>query len=369
MSDIADAWDPAAAAAVLRGVASGRLNAVAELGDPGVVVIDLDTGSSDAGSSDAGSPQLPPARLLPIGFDWILVGVSRHSPSPTPTSSGAAGAAVVSVDCDIAFTTAVGACRPWVTVDDLGEAVGAVRAAVSANPNAAVTAAQLLRRGGTGRPDDDLFCESLAYSTLQGGAEFAAWLDGRSRRAPRPSPRPPVRVERDGDELQITFDRPEVRNAYNAAARDLLVAALQLAVADRTIRSVALRGDGAAFCSGGDLDEFGTATDPPSAHLLRMGHNAGWWMAQCAGKVTAHLHGACVGAGIELPAFAGRVIATPDTRIRLPEVAMGLVPGAGGTASIPRRIGRHRTAWMAISGVVVSAPTGLSWGLVDSVTG
>ena len=84
-------------------------------------------------------------------------------------------------------------------------------------------------------------------------------------------------------------------------------------------------------------------------------------------RVTAHLHGACIGAGIELPALAGRVVAKPDTGMRLPEVAMGLVPGAGGTATLPRRIGRHRTAWLALTGQSISAATGCAWGLIDEI--
>jgi enoyl-CoA hydratase/carnithine racemase len=83
--------------------------------------------------------------------------------------------------------------------------------------------------------------------------------------------------------------------------------------------------------------------------------------------VTVELHGACVGAGVEIPALAGRVFATPDTRVRLPEVAMGLIPGAGGTASLPRRIGRHRTAWLGLVGAWLDATTALAWGLVDEI--
>jgi enoyl-CoA hydratase/carnithine racemase len=84
-------------------------------------------------------------------------------------------------------------------------------------------------------------------------------------------------------------------------------------------------------------------------------------------RLRARLHGACVGAGIEIPAAAARVTATPDAVFRLPEVSMGLIPGAGGTASIPRRIGRHRAAYMAISGADIDAGTALAWGLVDQV--
>ena len=65
---------------------------------------------------------------------------------------------------------------------------------------------------------------------------------------------------------------------------------------------------------------------------------------------------------------AGSVIADRDTTFRLPEVSMGLVPGAGGTVSLPRRIGRHRTGWLALTGATVDAPTALAWGVVDELS-
>ncbi|HYT40119.1 MAG TPA: enoyl-CoA hydratase/isomerase family protein, partial [Acidimicrobiia bacterium] len=79
------------------------------------------------------------------------------------------------------------------------------------------------------------------------------------------------------------------------------------------------------------------------------------------------LHGACIGAGIEMAAFAGRVIAHIDAVISLPEVGLGLIPGAGGTVSLPRRIGRHRTAELALGGGPIDAPTAQKWGLVDAI--
>ncbi len=79
-------------------------------------------------------------------------------------------------------------------------------------------------------------------------------------------------------------------------------------------------------------------------------------------------HGACVGAGTEMAAYAGRVVATPDAFFALPEVRMGLVPGAGGSVSVPRRIGRWRSAWLALTGDRLPAMTALRWGLVDEVT-
>jgi enoyl-CoA hydratase/carnithine racemase len=91
-------------------------------------------------------------------------------------------------------------------------------------------------------------------------------------------------------------------------------------------------------------------------------------LALCAGRVRAELHGACIGAGIELPAFAARVVAREDAFAELPELAMGLVPGAGGTVSLPRRIGRQKTAWLALSGERIDAARALAWGLFDAVS-
>lgn len=98
-------------------------------------------------------------------------------------------------------------------------------------------------------------------------------------------------------------------------------------------------GAGPSFCSGGDLDEFGTAPELVTAHFVRARHGAGGLLHRLAARAEVRVHGSCVGASIELLAFAGRVVAAPGTTFRLREAAMGLMPGAGGTVSIPRRIG------------------------------
>jgi enoyl-CoA hydratase/carnithine racemase len=83
--------------------------------------------------------------------------------------------------------------------------------------------------------------------------------------------------------------------------------------------------------------------------------------------VDVHVQGACVGAGVEIAAFAGRVTAAPTAWFQLPELAMGLIPGAGGCVSVPRRIGRHRAALMILSGQRIDADTALRWGLIDAI--
>jgi enoyl-CoA hydratase/carnithine racemase len=153
----------------------------------------------------------------------------------------------------------------------------------------------------------------------------------------------------------------------DARLRDELIEALEFALADPEGAPVVLAGEGPAFCAGGDISEFGTAADPAVAHAIRLARSPTRLAAWLGSRVSARVHGACIGAGVEIPAAAHRVIARPDAFFRLPEVAMGLLPGAGGVASIPRRIGRHRTCFMAISGVELDASTALAWGLIDGV--
>ncbi len=245
-----------------------------------------------------------------------------------------------------------------------------VAAAVSRNPIAAMVLVRLLRHNEWIDAADALFAESLAYSTLQHGAEFQRWLAARPAPAAAPAPQAGgqlVLVGRDGDELRVTLNRPDRRNAYSDDLRDALCEALAVAVADASIRRVILDGAGACFSAGGDLDEFGRATDAGRAHAARMTRGAGVLIYRLRDRLEARLHGACIGAGIELPAFAGRLVARADSFFQLPEVGMGLIPGAGGTVSLLRRVGRRRLAFMALTGERIDAATALAWGLVDAV--
>jgi hypothetical protein len=265
---------------------------------------------------------------------------------------------------DVLLTAEVDPPRPWVhaSVDELERAI-------QLSPAAAVAVVQVLRATEGLSVPDGLAMESMAYSMLQHGDAFARWLCSRTPpERPNDPTADPVRLERSGGRLDVVLQRPRVHNALNAAMRDALCDAFELVELDPTITEVHICGDGPSFCSGGDLDEFGTAIDAGAAHLLRIDRSVGRRIHDHADRVTAHLHGACIGAGIELSAFAARVVAAPDAVIGLPEVAMGLIPGAGGTISLPLRIGRHRTAYLALSGTQIGAELAQSWGLVDSVT-
>ena len=303
----------------------------------GAVVVDLDS------APVAEPPVLAGQRLSLVPA--VIVGTTR---SPSGRQSPLAAL------CDVVLPAA-------------DSSLAAVLATVEACPRAA-TALVLLLRGAEERSvGQGLLAESAVYSTLQGGPEFARWRASASIRPRPPQPGPAVRVERHGEHLELVLNRPQVRNAFNTAMRDELWAALAVAAADPSVREVHLRGEGRSFCSGGDLDEFGSFPDPATAHLVRVARSVGSAIAAVAERVVVHLHGAAVGSGIELPAFAGRVLARRDTRIALPEIALGLVPGAGGTVSLPRRIGRQRTAELALSATPIDAATALGWGLVDAI--
>jgi len=243
-----------------------------------------------------------------------------------------------------------------------------VRSRVLRNPLACMALVQLLRHGESLEVEGGLFVESLVYSTLQGGPEFSRWRASyRAKPAPPPSLAPAVVVRREQDRLCLRLNRPEKRNAFSSEMRDALCEALPIALCDASIRQVLLTGEGPCFCSGGDLDEFGSYPDPATAHGVRLTRSPARLLAACADRVWSQVRGACVGAGIELPAFGAHLLASEDAFFQLPEVEMGLVPGAGGTVSLPRRIGRQRTAWMALSGLRVDAPTAFAWGLVDGL--
>jgi hypothetical protein len=239
--------------------------------------------------------------------------------------------------------------------------------AIRRRPIASMALVQLLRHSASLDIHEGLIAESLVYSTLQAGPELDAWLRERSTGRAGSDVGPAVLLNREGGRLAIELNRPERHNAFSAEMRDALAEAFLVVLGDPSITEVVVSGSGPSFCSGGDLEEFGTRPDPATAHAIRSTRNVARLLAACADRVRFEVHGACVGAGIEIPAFAHRIVASDDAFFELPELGMGLVPGAGGTVSIPRRIGRQRTAYLALTRRRLDAETALEWGLVDEL--
>jgi hypothetical protein len=311
-----------------------------------------------------------------FGVPLVAIDLGRFAAQPEPTP----GVILLGVDaqgslpqaheeaCDFLLTTAADAPRPWVSVTALDTELAALDERVRRRPLAASTLAQLLRIGA-GRPvADALIMESLAYSTLLGGLEFRNWRNAHPRRREVPDGETRIRLMRDEkDHVSIHLANPERLNAFDARMRDDLVEALHAVADDPSVRTLSLHGDGRAFSSGGDLDEFGTAGDTATSHMIRTLRSAALLVHELCERTTAYLHGACIGAGIEFPAAAGRVVAAPDSWFQLPELEMGLIPGAGGTVTVPRRIGRHRALYWMLTGKKLGVECALDWQLIDEI--
>ncbi|MEW2479250.1 enoyl-CoA hydratase/isomerase family protein [Mycobacterium sp. NPDC049093] len=261
--------------------------------------------------------------------------------------------------------------RRAVTVDSVEQALAELTERCQAWPQAAAVCDDVLRSLDPDGPTRaGVITESLAYSTLQSGSEFARWL---AERGPANAPLlpDPVQAHRDGNTLHVRFNRPQRHNAFSTDARGALLEALEVARLDPSVDEVVLAGNGRSFCSGGDLAEFGTFTDPASAHLARTRHSPALVLAELTERLgrrcRAEVHGQVLGSGLEMASFCGWVRCHPDAVVGLPELALGLIPGAGGTVSITRRIGRWRTAYLVLSGRTIDAATAQTWGLVDEV--
>ncbi|MDO7842250.1 enoyl-CoA hydratase/isomerase family protein [Sphingomonas immobilis] len=317
--------------------------AFSALGERPIVWIDL---------ADAGAPAR--ARALSRDTTAIVGGIDRAGAVP-----------VVEPDAfDLLLTTRPAAPAPWVTVRDPLAAAQAIAAAVARAPIAAAAAARVLRIGAGLPFGDALQLESFAYSTLLGGAAFRAWRAAQPDRAMPVAAGPPLAVARDGDVVTITLARPESRNGICAGMRDALHEALCAALDDPSSPCVVLRGEGACFSTGGVLAEFGTATDLAQADAVRMLRSCALRLHELGDRATAMLHGACIGSGIEIPAAAAHRFAAPGSFFQLPELGIGLMPGAGGTVSVARAIGRHRTGYMLLSGRRIPRDVAAGWGLV-----
>lgn len=296
----------------------------------------------------------------PSGIQAVLIGVDADATLQCHDTDA----------FDVLLTTAVEAPAPWISVpaSKMPVYLDHLTTAVEAHRVAASILVRTLRLTEILPFAQALDVESLAYSTLLGGDEFRRWHKTQHHQPDQHlSTNDPVVVARDADHVTITLNDIVRSNAMSAQMRDALYAALVNVIDDPTCPTVLLQGSGRCFSTGGHLPEFGTANDLAAAHVVRTLHNCARALYQLGERAAVHLHGACIGSGIEVPAAANRRLATPDSWFQLPELRMGLIPGAGGTVSVARAIGRHRTAWMVLSGSRISAPQALAMGLIHAV--
>lgn len=169
-----------------------------------------------------------------------------------------------------------------------------------------------------------------------------------------------VKVERRDAVAIVTVNSPPV-NALSAAVRKGIADGVKSAEADASVKAIVITCAGRTFIAGADITEFGKPPQSPSLHeVIEIIENS-------SKPVVAAIHGTALGGGLELALGAHFRVATKDAKLGLPEVKLGLLPGAGGTQRLPRAVGPELAVKMIVGGDPIGAADALKNGLIDEV--
>jgi enoyl-CoA hydratase len=161
--------------------------------------------------------------------------------------------------------------------------------------------------------------------------------------------------------VQITLNRPEVKNALNTATLAGLAKALRLADADPAIRAALIHGIAGNFAAGADIAEIETKTTAEAMIDPRKAH---WAAIRAFSKpLIAAVDGFALGGGLELALMADIMVLDKSAKLGLPETTLGLIPGAGGAQRLQALIGRARASRMVMTGEIIDAETAHGWGI------
>ena len=170
-----------------------------------------------------------------------------------------------------------------------------------------------------------------------------------------------VRLEHEGNIAVVTIDNPPV-NAGSVAVREGLIAVFGLIAKDPAVIGAVLIGAGRTFVAGSDIREFGKPlADPQLPDVIAA-------IEECPKPVVAAVHGAALGGGYELALGCDVRLATPDAKFGLPEVTLGMIPGAGGTVRLLRIVDPADAIDIVVTGKRVAAPEAAKLGMIDAVT-
>jgi enoyl-CoA hydratase/carnithine racemase len=175
-----------------------------------------------------------------------------------------------------------------------------------------------------------------------------------------------IRVEHAGGLRLVWLDRPFRRNALTLGMVESIRDLLLEAAADRRVQSVILAGVGPSFCSGVDLHEFAGGTVENAQTLITALADACAAALACPKPVAVAIHGHCLGGGLELACACDFRVASPDARLGMPEVGLG-ISSVIHAALIQRHAGLGRAQELLLTGESIEADTALEWGLVNRV--
>ena len=177
-----------------------------------------------------------------------------------------------------------------------------------------------------------------------------------------------LRYETDGPLAVLTLDRPERLNAISRKMSAELANVVAGLESDQAVRVLIVTGAGRAFCAGADIKERAEHADDTAVQRTSQQLSPTFRRLERLRQVSiAAVNGPAAGGGLELAMACDLRIASSEASLALPEVALGILPGAGGTQRLPRLIGPARAKEMMLFGRFVDAETALGWGLVNAV--
>jgi enoyl-CoA hydratase/carnithine racemase len=176
-----------------------------------------------------------------------------------------------------------------------------------------------------------------------------------------------VDVEREGPVARILLNRPEKANALNSAMLNELRKKLEDLAPDASLRVAVLAGRGKTFCGGADVSELKALSAATAGAFVERIHQVCRAIRDLPVPVLARLHGAVIGAGLEIAAACDLRVAAEGTKFAMPEVRIG-IPSVVEAALLPRLMGSGRAAWLVLTGEPIDARKALDWGLVEQVT-
>lgn len=169
--------------------------------------------------------------------------------------------------------------------------------------------------------------------------------------------------------LRVTLNRPDFANAFNTQmSRELMELFETFQLGDQDVRVILLTGAGEkAFCAGGDLKERKGMTDAQWQAQHAVFERMARAILACPVPVIAAVNGAAYGGGCEIAGLCDFIYASDNARFALTEVTLGIMPGAGGTQSLPRAMGERRAKEVILTGLPFTAAEGAQWGFVNKV--
>ena len=173
-----------------------------------------------------------------------------------------------------------------------------------------------------------------------------------------------MEVEREGPLARIFLNRPEKANALNSSALAELLGAVRSV--DASARVLVLGGRGKTFCGGADTAELKSLTPATAGAFVERIHKVCKAIRELPIPVVARLHGAVIGAGLEIAAACDLRVAAEGTKFAMPEVRLG-IPSVVEAALLPRLVGSGRAAWLVLTGEAIDARRALDWGLVEEI--